>query len=114
MQKLRARIHGGDDASLFRINPYAFAAEEGLEPHDAIEVLVRATAVGLLRAEWSLVCKGCGEYATASAALCELQSAFHCMACARERVTNLDEQVEVGFTLHPDVRPLRYERPETL
>ena len=114
LDKLRARILTGDDAQLFRINPYAFAEAEGIAPETAIEALLRATAVGLLRAEWLLVCRGCGEYATTSAGLSELRSAFHCMACARDRQSNLDEQVEVAFTLHPDIRPLRYEAPDTL
>lgn len=114
IDRLRARILTADDARLFRINPYTFAAEEGLGPEAAIEALLRATAVGLLRADWCLVCRGCGEYALASAGLADLRDAFHCIACARDRETNLDEQVEVGFTLHPDIRPLRYERPETL
>ncbi len=112
--RLRALIREGDDRDLFRINPYAFAEREGVSPGQAVELFLRAAALGLVRAEWSLFCRGCGEYALTVGGLCDLDDSFHCAACARDRVTHLDEQVEVGFTIEPEVRPLRYAHPETL
>jgi class 3 adenylate cyclase len=112
--RLRALIRDADDRDLFRINPYAFAEREGVSPDQAVELFLRAAALGLVRAEWSLFCRGCGEYAISLAGLCDLGGSFHCAACARDRVTHLDEQVEVGFTIDPAVRPLRYAHPETL
>jgi class 3 adenylate cyclase len=112
--KLRALIRDGDDRDLFRINPYSFAEREAVSPDQAVELLLRAAAIGLVRVEWSLFCRGCGEYSVSLAGLCDLGGSFHCGACARDRATHLDEQVEVGFTIDPAIRPLRYARPETL
>lgn len=112
--KLRALIREADDRELFRINPYSFAEREGVSPGQAVELFLRAAALGLVRAEWSMFCRGCGEYALSRPGLSELEGSFHCGACARDRATNLDEQVEVGFTIDPEIRPLRYARPETL
>ncbi len=113
-KRLRDRVNHADDRMLFRINPYTFAEEAGVPADRAIELLLRASALGLVRVEWSLVCRGCGECATSHFKLSELGSTFHCVACATDRITNLHEQVEVGFTIHPEIRALRYAHPESL
>ncbi len=113
-RQLRDRVNHADDRMLFRINPYAFAEEAGVPADRAIELLLRASALGLVRVEWSLVCRGCGECAASHFKLSELASTFHCAACATDRMTNLHEQVEVGFTVHPEIRALRYAHPESL
>jgi class 3 adenylate cyclase len=111
---LRRRILDGDDAQLFRINPYALAVEEGVAPSTAIEALLRGSALGLFRPDWLLVCRGCGEYASIHQTLRELEQTFHCSACSVDRTLNLDEHVEVAFTVDAAIRPLRYARPEAL
>ena len=114
IERLRARIRAGDDRQLFRINPYAFAAEEGVEPTQAIELLLRASVFGVFRTEWSLMCRGCGEYVVTHGGLRDLESMVHCLSCARDREPNLEETVEVAFTVDPEIRAIRFEKPETL
>nr|MDQ3299940.1 DUF5939 domain-containing protein [Myxococcota bacterium] len=114
IERLRRRVVEADDAQLFRMNPYTFAEEEGIAPQQAVEVFLRASMAGLLRPDWALVCRGCGEYAQTLQNLCELGGTFHCAACSMTRTTALDEHVEVGFTVHPEVRSIRFLEPAEL
>ncbi len=114
IERIRARLQGADDRRLFRVNPYTFAAEEGVAPERAVELFLRAAALGLFRAEWLLVCRGCGEYVLTHAGLRDLEAVVHCVTCARSRDANLDESVEVAFTVHPDIRQIRYANPASL
>ncbi len=114
IERLRRRVVEADDAQLFRVNPYTFAEEEGIPPQQAVEVFLRASMAGLLRPDWALVCRGCGEYAETLQNLCDLGGTFHCAACSMTRTTALDEHVEVGFTVHPEVRPIRFLEPAKL
>ncbi len=114
VSRLRARLRSGDDRAIFRVNPFTFAAEEGVPDTEAVELFLRAAAVGLFHTEWLLVCRGCGEYVVTHVGLGELDTVVHCLSCARDRETNLADSVEVAFTVAPDVRAIRYANPDAL
>ncbi len=56
VSRLEALIREGDDAALFRVNPLALAPERGLDPGEAVDLLLHATAQDLFEADrgcWS-------------------------------------------------------------
>jgi len=54
VSKLESLIRSGEDFDLFRINPYRFAAESGLDETEAVDLLLHATRAGLLELPLSL------------------------------------------------------------
>jgi hypothetical protein len=59
VSRLEALIRSGDDAALFRINPFTFAAERGLGEQEAIDLFLHASASGLFETDWLLICPRC-------------------------------------------------------
>lgn len=56
-----------------------------------------------------------GEFVLTHAGLRDLEAVVHCVTCAQSRDANLDEEsVEVAFTVHPDIRQIRYANPAPL
>ena len=47
VSRLEALIREGDDAALFRVNPFTLAAARGLDPGEATNLLLHATSLGL-------------------------------------------------------------------
>ncbi|MFT5431032.1 MAG: class 3 adenylate cyclase [Myxococcota bacterium] len=111
---LRERLIDGADGALFRINPYEYAAQHTLESKVSIELFIHATRAGLFTQEWGLVCRGCGEVVESHQRLSALTDHFFCAACAQTRTANLDEQVEVSFTVHPSIRRIRFHDLDSL
>lgn len=114
VEALATDLREADEAALARINPLAWAAKRGFDPDTVIALFLHATRVGLVDIHWGLRCCGCGEIVANPDGLGQLEHDFYCDACARSRATTLDESVEVGFTVHPQVRSIRFHDPESL
>src|SRR4051794_41829225 len=56
VSRLEALLREGEDAALFRVNPFALAAERDLDPDEAVDLLLHAAALGLFEVGWVLVC----------------------------------------------------------
>src|SRR5688572_29371361 len=59
ISKLESHIRAADDAELFRINPFAFAAEKHIGEAETIDLFLHATALGLFEMSWMLLCPIC-------------------------------------------------------
>src|SRR5689334_15757879 len=59
ISKLESHIRSGDDAGLFRINPYTFAKQRGLNDAEVVDLFLHASARGLFGMDWLLLCPGC-------------------------------------------------------
>ena len=49
VSRLEALIRTGDDAALFRINPFAFAAERGIDEDEAVDLSSTPARTGCSR-----------------------------------------------------------------
>ena len=67
-----------------------------------------------MRIEWSMLCRGCGELVATLGRLGDIDKDFFCYVCSRERRANLDEYVEIGFTVTPEIRSIRFHDPDSL
>jgi len=112
--KLENAVRSGDDYSLFRINPLKFAAEKSLPEDEAIDLFLNAAKLGLFDMNWELLCPACAQIVSSFSRLRAVHSHYHCDLCRVNFDTDLDDFVEVSFTVSRAVRDIRYHHPEEL
>lgn len=101
------------DEALFRMSPLRYAADHGLPEQRAIDLFLHATHVGILEFAWGVLCPGCMGFLTTPGGLRGLQKR-HCNFCDIDTDGSVDDRVEVGFTVAPSVRRIRFHSPDTL
>ncbi len=114
VSRLESRIHDRDDLALFRINPLAYAAESGAQETEAVDLFLHAAHVGLFEMEWNIVCASCGNTARSFRSLEKMDSHFDCSLCQFEVAAELDDYIQVAFTIAPSVRRIVYHEPSSL
>jgi class 3 adenylate cyclase len=114
VSRLEALIREGDDRALFRVNPFTLAAEREIEPEEAIDLLLHASAVGLFGMDWLLICPRCACAVESFARLHAVQRRYRCPECRHDYEAAMDDLIAVYFTVAPQIRTIRYHRPETL
>jgi class 3 adenylate cyclase len=108
-------VQDGRDRELCRINALAFAAKAGLDEEPVISAFLHAARIGLFDLSWNVLCPGCGGVLEAGATLKTVdQSEYSCALCAAGYEPNLDEMVEVTFTVSPRVRRIAAHNPHEL
>ncbi|HXY99460.1 MAG TPA: adenylate/guanylate cyclase domain-containing protein [Stellaceae bacterium] len=108
-------IDQGSDRDLCRVNVLAFAAKAGLSEERAIAAFLHAARIGLFELSWNVLCPGCGGVLDASATLKSIDRAeYDCGLCAAGYEPNLDEMIEVTFTVNARVRRIAAHDPATL
>jgi len=112
--KLEALIHAPDDVTLVRVNPFAFARERNLAAAEALDLFLHAVRAGLFTMDWHLLCPACGAAVESFASLRRLHRTFFCSLCAIHTEANLDDYIQVSFTVTPAVRRLRFHDIESL
>lgn len=103
-------LKGMDDWDLFRINPLRFANEHQLPPAAVLDLFVHAARVGLFDFAYHMFCPGCGGIEFSHHDLDQIEpDIFHCTNCDMDVKSNLDEQVQVTFTLNPALGVLKLD-----
>src|ERR1700754_1765968 len=112
---IRRLIETGEDHELNRINALDFSARTGLDEERVISGLLHASQLGLFDLTWNVLCPGCGGVLDAHSTLKSLRSDdYHCGLCACGYQASVDEQVEVAFTVSPQVRRIAAHDPHSL
>ncbi len=103
------------DLLLHRINALEIATEHGLDERETVDGFLHASKIGLFDMSWNLLCPGCGGVLDATSSIKALTSnQYRCRLCAGSYEPNLDERVEVSFTLSPSVRKISAHNPDSL
>jgi hypothetical protein len=103
------------DRKLNRINALAFADAYGLDAEDAVAGFLHASRLGLFEMSWNVLCPGCGGVLGVNTTLKTVQSSnYTCSLCAAGYEPNLDEMVEVTFTVSPRLRAIEAHDPDRL
>jgi class 3 adenylate cyclase len=103
------------DYELCRINALELARDHGLDEREVIDAFLHAAKAGLFDMSWNLLCPGCGGVLDATSSMKSLSAEHYaCRLCAGSYEPNLDERVEVSFTLSPSVRRIAAHSPDTL
>ncbi len=108
-------VETAPDHDLCRINALDFAARAGLAEEAAISAFLHAARLGLFELSWNVLCPGCGGVLAAGATLKTVdRDEYDCALCAAGYEPNLDEMVEVTFTVSRRVRRIAAHDPDEL
>lgn len=107
VQRFVAAFRSRDDWGLFRINPYRFARQEGFDDDLALDLFIHAARHGLVDFSYDMICPRCGGVAHSHHELDEVEAQeFYCSLCTASSPADLDDQVEVTFSVNSAVRKL--------
>ncbi|AIC27820.1 adenylate cyclase protein [Rhizobium etli bv. mimosae str. IE4771] len=114
ISKFESLIRSGDDFSLYRINPLAFARDHAISEAESIDLFLHATRSGLFEMSWDVVCPQSGMVLDSFGALRTLKTHYVCGLCDVSGETDLDDFIEVTFTVSPQLRRLPFHDPGSL
>jgi class 3 adenylate cyclase len=114
VSKLELLLHTDDDAALCRVNPLSFAAERGLSEREAIDLFLHAAKAGLFTMGWHLLCPACGMAVESFDTLRAIHMHSYCALCLAPTVAQLDDYIQVSFTVSPRVRTIAHHDPASL
>jgi class 3 adenylate cyclase len=108
-------IESGEDHELNRINLLDFSKQNDLDEERVIAGFLHASRLGLFDLTWNVLCPGCGGVLDAHSTLKSLRhDDYQCGLCASSYEASVDEQVEVAFTVSPQVRRIAAHDPNAL
>jgi len=114
VRELERFVRDAPDDQIVRINPIQYAADNGRDEAQVIDLFLHARKAGLLTMEWLYVCRGCGSVIESFHSLNTAGEHSFCKTCLVNRDADLSDFVEIGFTVSKAVRTSRFHDPETL
>jgi class 3 adenylate cyclase len=114
ISRFETLIRSGDDLSLYRVNPLAFARDRSISEAESIDLFLHATRSGLFDMSWDVVCPQSGMVLDSFGALRTLKTHYVCGLCDVTGDTDLDDFIEVTFTVSPQLRRLPFHDPGSL
>lgn len=114
ISKFETLIRGADEVSLHRANPLAFARDRGVAEPESIDLFLHAARAGLVDMHWDILCPHSGLVLESFGRLRALRSHFVCGLCDIEGQTELDDFIEVSFSVSPEIRRLRLHDVDNL
>ena len=114
VSRLEALIRTDDDTALFRINPFTFAAQRGLDADESVDLFLHAAALGLFEMDWLLICPMCACAVESFARLHAVLRRFRCPMCHNEYEAAMDDYIAIYFNVSAKICTIRYHHPETL
>jgi class 3 adenylate cyclase len=106
ISKFEMLIRNGDEVGVYRANPLAFARDRGVAEPESIDLFLHAARVGLVDMHWDILCPHSGLVLESFGKLRALRSHFVCGLCDIDGQTELDDFIEVSFSVSPHVRRL--------
>ena len=114
ISKFEALIRGGDDRSLYRANPRAFARDRLIAEAESIDLFLHAARSGLFEMHWDVLCPQSGMVLESFGTLRTLKTHYDCGLCDVTGETDLDDFIEVTFSVSPQLRRLPFHDPHLL
>ena len=114
ISKFETLIRSGDDLSLYRVNPLAFARDRAIAEAEAIDLFLHATRSRLFEMNWDVICPQSGMVLDSFGALRTLKTHYVCGLCDVTGDTDLDDFISVSFSVSPELRRLPFHDPGSL
>jgi class 3 adenylate cyclase len=114
ISRLEHFLRAAPDEQLFRVNPLHWASDRGVDEYEAVDLFLHGAKVHLFTMDWNVICACCGKVLRSLRELHGLQARNSCPVCFRRSRANLDDYVQVTFTIAPAVRPIRFHQPQGL
>jgi adenylate cyclase len=106
---LRERVLEGSDDQLTSVRAFALADVWGAERSEVLRLFLHAARAGLFELRWDLMCPNCRIAKAEVNTLAELPPQFHCETCGISYAADLDQRVELRFSINPAIRSARDE-----
>jgi class 3 adenylate cyclase len=108
-------VREAPDRALCRINALKFAAERELDEEATIAAFLHAARLGIFELSWNVVCPGCGGVLGEGDTLKSIgHDDYVCALCASGYEAELDQMVEVTFTVTRRIRRIGAHDPQEL
>ena len=107
---LQHTVDEADDHHCHQIKPLRVGRELGIADTDVVCAFLFATRLGIVDMRFDIHCPSCLGQPAFHRHLMGLPDRSHCPLCALDVTLSLEEQVEVSFTVNPDVRPIDPDR----
>jgi class 3 adenylate cyclase len=114
ISKFETLIRSGDDLSVYRVNPLAFARDHAIAEPESIDLFLHATRCGLFDMSWDIICPQSGMVLDSFGALRTLKTHYVCGLCDVSGDTDLDDFIEVTFSVSSHLRRLPFHDPDSL
>jgi class 3 adenylate cyclase len=114
ISKFETLIRSGDEVSVYRANPLAFARDRSVAEPESIDLFLHAARAGLVDMHWDILCPHSGLVLESFGKLRALRSHFVCGLCDIDGQTELDDFIEVSFSVAPQVRRLALHDVDSL
>lgn len=101
---LRERILEGSDDQLTSVRAYALADIWGADRFEVLRLFLHATRAGLFELRWELMCPNCRVPKAEATKMAEIPPRFHCETCGISYSADVDQRVELRFSINPAVR----------
>jgi adenylate cyclase len=106
LDRLLAHLEGAYDDELLRMRPFELADRWGLARLDTLRAFFYGVKAGLLDMSWEILCPNCAAPKDVMPSLKDMRTEGHCPACDIVYGVNLDESVELRFSISPTIRPV--------
>lgn len=103
LSEVKSFLLSADDAQLYHINPYRFAAQRKLDRTAALRAFLHLTKGGLLNLFWNIHCPACKGVTQHSNSLLTLKHADTCGICTTRFDAGFDTSIEVSFGVNPAI-----------
>ena len=97
-------VSSGYDEEVVRMRPYALADHWGMPRLPILKAFLYASRTGLFNTTWEVLCPNCRVSKASYGRLADFRSEAHCETCGVVFGSDFDRNVEVRFTVHPDIR----------
>jgi len=114
ISKFETLIRGGEGFALHRVNPLSFGRDNAIAEAECIDLFLHATRCGLFEMNWDVICPQSGMVLDSFGALRTLRTHYVCGLCDVSGDTDLDDFIEVTFSVSPQVRSLPFHDPQSL
>jgi adenylate cyclase len=103
IEEIRDFLAAADDAQLYHINPYRFAAQRKLDRIGTLRAFLHLTKGGLFNLFWNVHCPACKGVTQHSSSLRTLHHADTCPSCSTAFSAGFDSGLEVSFGVNPAI-----------
>lgn len=104
VHRLAEYIGSAEDSALFHIDVYELALQWGMEGRELLELFIFGLHAGIFMMEWEFHCPHCGGVANESLTLATAKSLDFCTSCKVHFNNRLDDNIEVLFSIHPEIK----------
>ncbi|AGT42520.1 adenylate/guanylate cyclase domain-containing protein [Treponema pedis] len=104
--KVAAALSGLPDERLFHIDVYGLADNLNLSRETALNIFIQGVSDGFFIIDWVYHCPACGGVAHETLFMHEATTENFCPACNKAFSNTLDDNIEVCFSIHPNIKQL--------